>query len=153
MDVEIDERKLEIQLRFPNLALPDFDITSDIDYCYNCFAWAGGFADLNMQPSTNPIYGWLTGEIGEALDNFEKQFEYLGYKEKTHTAEYEEGFDKIAFYVKGVEVQHASRQLENGWWTTKLGPKEDITHKTLEGLEGEEYGKVGMILKRVKKVI
>lgn len=153
MDVEIDQRKLEIQSRFPNLALPDFGITSDVDFCYNCFAWAGGYDDLNMQPSTNPIYGWLTGEIGEALDNFEKQFEHLGYKEKTHNAEYEEGFDKIAFYVKGAEVQHASRQLENGWWTTKLGSYEDITHKKLEGLEGEEYGKVEVILKRVKKGI
>ena len=40
--------------------------------------------------------------------------------------------------------------MENGWWTTKLGSYQDITHKRLECLEGEEYGVVEMILKRPK---
>lgn len=152
MDDETLLKKLEIQEKiFPNLKLEEFEITSPEDFKYNCFAWAAGYDDVIMQPSTNKIYCWLTGEIGETLDNFEKQFNLLWFKERTD-AEYEEGFEKIALYVKDSEVTHASRQIETGWWATKLGQwGADIEHKVLDGLEGEEYGKVALILKRPLK--
>jgi hypothetical protein len=150
MDDREFRTKPEIQHDFPNLNLDDFIITSKINFFYNCFAWAAGYDDLNMQPSPNPMFGWLTGEIGETLENFEKQFNGLNF-ERTDNDEYEEGIEKVAFYVKNNEVQHASRQLENGWWTTKLGASEDIEYKTLTGLEGKEYGQVKMIMKRPAK--
>lgn len=129
------------------MELDEFEITSPVDFTYNCFAWAAGYSDHCMQPSTNQRYCWLTGELGETLDNFEKQFNLLWFQERTDES-FEEGFEKVAFYVKDSEVTHASRQLANGWWTTKLGQMEDITHKTLQGLEGIEYGYVKLILRR-----
>ncbi len=42
------------------------------------------------------------------------------------------------------------RSIESGMWTSKLGKSEDIEHKTLEGLEGEEYGTIECILKRAR---
>lgn len=148
----MDERefrtKQEIQQDFPNLNLDEFNITSRINFLYNCYAWAAGYDNLIMQPSTHSRYGWLTGEIGETLDNFEKQYQYLWF-ERADNDRLEEGIEKAAFYVKQNAVQHAARQLENGWWTSKLGQwGEDIEHKTLEGLEGDEYGQVEMIMKR-----
>ena len=153
--LDMDDRefrtKREIQEDFPNLTSDEFIITSRINFRYNCFAWAAGYDTLNMQPSNNPMYGWLTGEIGETLDNFEKQYKYLDF-ERTDNDEYEEGIEKVAFYAKNDIIQHASRQMENGWWTSKLGQMgEDIAHKTLNGLEGEEYGQIEMILKRPAK--
>lgn len=142
--------KPEIQHDFPKLKLDEFIITSRINFCYNCFAWAAGYDTLNMQPSTNEMYGWLTGEIGETLDNFEKQFQLLGF-ERADNDDWEEGIEKAAFYVKDNIVEHASRQLENGWWASKLGPWEDIEYKMLNGLEGDEYGQVKMIMMRPLK--
>lgn len=151
----MDDRKFrtkpEIQQDFPNLNLDEFIITSRINFFYNCFAWAAGYDTLIMQPSNNTMYGWLTGEIGETLDNFEEQFKHLQF-EKTDNAEYEEGIEKVVFYVKDNVVEHASRQLENGWWASKLGQfGEDIEYKSLKGLEGEVYGEVKMIMNRVVK--
>lgn len=148
MDEKEYRAKTEIQQDFPNLKSDEFDITSRINFCYNCFAWAAGYDHVLMQPSNHTMYHWLTGEIGETLDNFEKQFQLLGF-EKTDSDKCEEEIEKAAFYVKDGIVLHASRQLENGWWASKLGQMgEDIEHKTLKGLEGEEYGQVEMIMKR-----
>ncbi|MEK0192863.1 DUF7689 domain-containing protein [Microcoleus anatoxicus] len=55
---------------------------------------------------------------------------------------------KIAIYVLDGKPQHASRQLPNGKWTSKLGQYEDIEHNYLEGLEGSIYGEVSCVMKR-----
>jgi hypothetical protein len=44
--------------------------------------------------------------------------------------------------------EHVSRQLESGKWTSKIGRLEDIEHPTLAALEGKEYGKAKVMLKR-----
>ena len=43
------------------------------------------------------------------------------------------------------------RQLENGKWTSKLGPLEDIEHASLEGVTGAQYGQVVQMLRRKKE--
>ena len=72
-----------------------------------------------------------------------------GY-ELCDNAEYEEGFQKIALYVKEgtTECTHAARQLTTGLWTSKLGQIEDIQHGTPYTIEGKCYGKVYCIMKR-----
>jgi hypothetical protein len=37
---------------------------------------------------------------------------------------------------------HAALQLESGWWTSKLGPFEDISHEPVDAVNGPVYGKV-----------
>ncbi len=44
--------------------------------------------------------------------------------------------------------EHAARQLANGRWTSKLGRAEDIEHQ-LHDLEGEVYGTVALLMKRL----
>jgi hypothetical protein len=151
-DSKYRQLKLDIQKSFPRLALTDFEVTSDADPFYNCFAWTGQDNINWWQPSSNPYYCWLTGIYEYTLDNFEKQYARLEYKEKTENDLFEDGFEKIAFYVDDDKsVTHGARQLENGEWTSKLGSDHDISHKTLQCLEGGEYGTVGMILKRKMK--
>ena len=63
--------------------------------------------------------------------------------------EYESGYEKVAIYGKDGEWKHAARQLtEDGTWTSKLGPEDDINHATLEALAGATYGTVVQIMKR-----
>ena len=45
---------------------------------------------------------------------------------------------------------HAARQLADGWWTSKLGPAEDILHRTPSALVGVVYGEVREFMKRAK---
>ena len=75
-------------------------------------------------------------------------YQTLGYT-PCNSAVLEVGYEKIALYVRddGIPV-HAAKQLPTGKWSSKLGSIEDIEHE-LEGLAGEQYGKVGQVLKRV----
>jgi hypothetical protein len=42
------------------------------------------------------------------------------------------GWQTIALYSADGELTHAARRLDNGRWTSKLGPDIDIEHDTLE---------------------
>ena len=63
--------------------------------------------------------------------------------------ELEAGHEKIALYADDQgEWTHAALQLPDGWWTSKLGPDEDIFHLTPQALVGDLYGQVQAIMKR-----
>ena len=65
------------------------------------------------------------------------------------TGQSEPGVEKIAIYVDDNDVpQHVARQLPDGNWTSKLGKGEDIQHDSLDGLEGDLYGKVAIFMMR-----
>ena len=74
-------------------------------------------------------------------------FEMLGYAVCDSDAR-EPGYDKVALYALEGQWQHAARQLEDGQWTSKLGPFEDITHPSPQDLTGEVYGRVHCIMRR-----
>ncbi len=57
------------------------------------------------------------------------------------------GIEKVAIFgitEPGVRIRptHASRQLLNGKWTSKMGPLEDIEHSPESAVGGPSYGKV-----------
>jgi hypothetical protein len=136
----------EIAEIFPNLK--NYQITSPADYRYNCIAWAADDTKNWWQPSDAPYFFWLRDDRSDSLENFVKTFNILGYKEETDSA-LEPKFEKIALYTDADGLpSHATRQNENGLWTSKLGEAEDIEHDTPEALEGEAYGAVKIILKR-----
>ena len=63
--------------------------------------------------------------------------------------ELEAGHEKVALYADDQgEWTHVARQLPDGWWTSKLGPDEDILHRTPQALAGDLYGQVQAIMKR-----
>ncbi len=136
---------------FPNADLDGFYETSDMTPLNNCYAWAGG-DKKNIWLPTKPYYIWFTNSKSERLENFIDNYGYIGYKELTKSSEYEPGFEKIAIYVDEDGLpSHAARQKDNGCWTSKIGILEDVEHRTLECIEGDNYGMVKVILKRPKK--
>ncbi|MDQ3062057.1 MAG: hypothetical protein M3R14_04230 [Acidobacteriota bacterium] len=142
----------EIEQCFPNLRRDDFKITSPTDVNYNCIAWAGGDTKNCWQPSGAKYYVWLRDDKSESLENYIENFKLLGYSEETESRDYEPEFEKVALYIDADGLpSHAAKQKDNGFWTSKLGWSEDIEHRTLECLEGDDYGVVKVILKRRRK--
>jgi len=129
------------------------DSTEFSDIKYNCIAWAVGKNDEFWWPRKLGGYFWPEGLLSEPLnretvENFIKAFESEGFQ-KCDGPEFEEGFEKIALYVNHLEIpKHAARSLPNGNWTSKMGDGEDITHGTLEAIEGRGCGKAKYFLKR-----
>lgn len=133
---------------FPLLRRTLYEPKSPKTWGYNCIAWAAGEMIRRWWPDAMFTTYWPSGvPREETLDAFIKAFETLGYV-PCKTEVLEPAFQKIAIYVKSDgKPTHAARQLSNGAWTSKLGDLEDIEH-TLQGLEGEKYGKVVQIMKR-----
>jgi hypothetical protein len=121
------------------------------DLRYNCVAWAAGEKHRPWWPIELGGYYWPSGiKKKENLKAFVTAFETLGYRKCGKDARLEAGIEKIAIYTDDGNVPtHAARQLGSGLWTSKCGEEfEDIRHKTLETLEGTEYGRVAVIMRR-----
>ena len=117
---------------------------------YNCVAWAADRDTTKWwEPSGEPFDHWPDGiPYDYAFENYVLVFEARGYL-KCEDAILEEGYEKVAIYKsKDGWFTHVARQLQNGKWTSKLGPQEDIEHSTPHGLESPGYGEVEVILKR-----
>jgi hypothetical protein len=139
----------EIEKIFLNLLTSGYLITSPATPEYNCIAWAANDTEAWWEPDPLNLSFWPSGIPRiYSLDAYIKAYERLGYA-ICHSDEYEDGFEKIAIYVDhNKQPTHASRQLDSGKWTSKLGQLEDIEHNTLEGLAGAEYGNVAVVMKR-----
>ena len=141
-------KAIHLELRYPNLAKTDYDVTSPKSQEYNCFAWAAGDQERWWQPTPEDEFYWVEDvPMEETLSAYIQAYQTLGY-EPCDKETLEIGYAKIALYVNedGVPI-HAARQLPTGKWTSKLGALEDIEHE-LEGLTGDRYGKIGQVLKK-----
>lgn len=83
----------------------------------------------------------------ETVEAFVEAFGTIGY-EPCDEGLLDESFEKIALFEVDRTVTHAARQVEDGGWTSKLGPAEDIGHATVDSLEGGAYGSVAAYLRR-----
>lgn len=143
---------------FPGLQKDsDFKLTSKATAKYNCIAWAYNRDDCWMWPNTglpdyiDGINYWPDNRILPAtVNNFIEAFKIKGY-EVCSGFQHEEGYIKIALYAHpGTdECTHASRELRNGFWTSKLGEREDVQHRDPTTIEGDIYGEVRVIMRRV----
>jgi hypothetical protein len=144
--ITVPEIKKAVRAEFPNLRVGTYSVTSCPDKDYNCIAWAAGETSRYWWP----IGGyWPDGVSRErTLDAFIKAFETKGYTvcdDVTH----EDGFEKVAIYAKDDKPTHAARQIDKSKWTSKLGKFADISHRLI-GVEGNQYGKKVVTLKRKK---
>jgi hypothetical protein len=138
-----------IEYHFPDVTDWGYEVTSAITCEYNCIAWAAG-DDTRLwwpSPDEGSAY-WPPGAPREeSVDAFVAAYGTLGYavcKDEDH----EVGFEKVAiFALPSGEPTHAARQLDAGWWTSKVGSLHDIRHP-LRALEGESYGQVVRLMKR-----
>jgi hypothetical protein len=75
-------------------------------------------------------------------------FQQKGY-EVCEGAHHERDFEKVAIYVDWFGVPtHAARQYFDGIWYSKIGRNVDITHVSLNLLEGGLYGIATVTLRR-----
>lgn len=135
---------------YPELAKEVYDVTSPKDKVYNCVAWAAERDTTRWwEPSGEPFDHWPDGvPFDYAFENYVKVFEARGYS-KCADETLEEGYEKIAIYrAPDGGFAHVAHQLENGKWTSKLGPDEDVEHLTPHSLESASYGFVEVILRR-----
>jgi hypothetical protein len=135
---------------FPNLASSGWKETSDPTDRYNCVAFALYDTNQWWELLAVPVKGyyWPPGiKRGDTVQSWIKVYEIHGYR-VCEDGRLEDGFEKVAIYEKDEEPMHVARQLEDGTWTSKLGPDEDIEHNTLDALEGDFYGTATTWLKR-----
>jgi len=139
----------------PNLTDGFWLATSPVDPTYNCIAWAADDNENWWWPSGCPEDYWPPGApLENTVEAFIIAYGTRGYVPCGMDSSYESGFEKVALYASErfgtLKPQHAARQLDNGCWTSKLGPEEDIEHHMLMDVESPVYGKVVCILKRPK---
>lgn len=139
---------------FPNLRKDsNFKITSPKTDGYNCISWAS---------QKGPVWFWPP--LGKELE--EDEYWPDGIDDDTRIETFikamvtenfalcpddkvEPNITKIALYSKNGCCTHASRQLQNGLWTSKLGYWHDIQHSTPHSLEGDMYGTVYCYMKKL----
>jgi len=140
------------QENFPNLHPGNHRDTSEADRRYNCIAWAAGYNDKWWDPAEpqarDEDFYWPENVPRDyKVTTLVMVYQSVGFAICTDASQ-EEGAQKIAIYDDGEEYTHAARQLENGKWTSKMGPGEDIEHDTPESLVGPIYGQLTTFMKR-----
>jgi len=139
---------------YPNLRTHGYEVTSE-ETCfkrtkYNCVAWAAiGDIERWWQAGRGPGYFWPKCVLDDGyFDSYVQLFERLGYRSCTNR-KLELMYEKVALFAfPDRAFQHVTYQTFSGW-TSKLGDREDIRHKTLEGMEGGDYGDVKIVMKRL----
>lgn len=143
----VGDREARLDSWFSRLRAGEYEITSNIDFGYNCIAWS---AD-DMAHFWWPVSHYWPSDIRSELSEqaFAELYASLGY-ERCRDGTLERGFEKVALFAKDGAPAHAARQLPNGRWSSKLGRWEDIMHD-LMALAGDglnEYGDVVSFFRR-----
>ncbi len=140
------------QRDLPYLNSGNCRITSPATAAYNCIAWAAGTSKQWWDP--HALYYWPPNVPREiTIEAVVQVYEGLGYSICIGGA-LEPGFEKIAMFARQLPDRkvptHAARQLDSGEWTSKLGPCEDISHTSVDAVNGPCYGEVIYFMSRPK---
>lgn len=142
------------QGELPDLNDDNCEITSLPSRQYNCIAWAAGDDGYVWWPDLMGICRWpVQAPRIETMEAFVKAYETLGYK-LCYDNSLEPEVEKVALYGLtnpvngGTTPTHASRQLDSGDWTSKLGPFEDVRHRTVDDVNGPVYGRAIYFMSR-----
>ena len=136
--------------RFPHSVSHPFTKTSEIDWTYNCIAWAYGSTTNWFWPKNTGMPTWFWPPnipTEENIESFVKLFESIGYS-LCENGKLEEGFQKVAIYEKNNIPTHAAKQLTNGLWSSKLGSHFDASHRFATTYNSIDYGNVTRFMKR-----
>ena len=143
-------------IEFPNSINDPFTKTSEETETYNCIAHAIGEDSVWYEPEDPVKYGsfWPDNIPKEYTEKaYIQLFVSLGFV-PCDNGDLEDGFIKIAF-LRSSEIEdswwsfHATRQLGNGCWTSKLGEGVDTSH-TLNCISNGKYGDVVKFFKKPK---
>lgn len=139
-----------LETHFPGLFRSRYRVTSPRTAQYNCIAWAAQDSTHWWEPDPFGLYFWPSRIPREyTLDAYIAAYASIGF-EQCESDAYEHDIEKVAIFVNDSgSPTHASRQLESGEWTSKLGQLEDIEHQ-LDALSGNAYGTVAIYMARGK---
>lgn len=134
---------------FPRLQFTNYAVTSPATPLYNCIAWAAGDDSAVWWPDSMDLGYWPPeAPRSETVDAFIEAFATIGY-ERCGDGDLEAGYEKVTIFVDPAGAPtHASRQLVDGSWTSKLGSEADIEHRRLDAVSGRQYGQPGVFLRR-----
>jgi hypothetical protein len=133
---------------FPHLQNSPHRKTSEPAGGENCIAHAVGARGEWWEPVIGRFWPLGPPHYNHKIESLVRVFERMGYVE-CDSADHDPEYEKIAIYGDEGVYTHVARQLiEDGSWTSKLGPEDDINHATPEALAGGEYGNVVKIMRR-----
>lgn len=141
----------ELQALFPKLTPENYQRTSRATPRYNCVAFANDDERHWWEPGIyGGMYYWPPDVADDdLLEAWTRLFTRVGYQ-LTDNRDHEPGFEKIAIYLADGSPTHVAKS--DGYvWMSKLGKGQDISHASLDVLEGnaqDEYGTVRRLLKR-----
>jgi hypothetical protein len=140
----------DLEIHFPGLRGTGYEETSPESPNYNCIAWAAADVGHWWQPDPFHIYFWPEGAPrSDDVDSYVAAFATMGY-ELCGSGVFEAGFQKVAIYRgRDGRPSHMARQLHDGKWTSKLGQDIDISHVSPNDLEGDQYGSLVCVLRRL----
>lgn len=121
---------------FPRLQGTGYNVTSRYKTAYNCVAYVAGDREHWWEPEARGGWYWPPELPLEdfRVENYIRCFEGLGFR-SCQSRELEDGIEKIAVLVHDDgEFSHVALQLIDGWWSSKLGVYEDISHASVEHL-------------------
>jgi hypothetical protein len=143
-----DDPRTRLLAQLPRLADRGFTITSRATRDYNCVAWSLENDSQNWWPIDQGGYFWPTSATEPSLPDFEQVYGDLGYARCEHVNHVGD-VDQVALYVDlSGTPGHASRRLDDGSWTSKLGDFEDIEHSDVNGVCCDAYGETVILLCR-----
>jgi hypothetical protein len=126
--------RTELEALFPRLRDSGYVVTSDYDAEYNCVSYIADDRRQRWEPEERGGWYWPPHlpKNDFSLDNYVRCFEFLMFR-RCDDGSFEEGVEKIAVFVDDDgEFSHVARQLSDGWWSSKLGFYEDISHPANE---------------------
>lgn len=141
---------ISLPIEFPLSEQDKLIVTSPPVERYNCIAWAFGDNTRFYWPASKPFAYWPKNVPDEeTLSAFVMLYESIGFVVCSN-GDLEKGFRKIAIYtnLEG-KPTHASKQLPDGKWSSKLGRSYDVAHN-LNTLDGPVYGKIKVFMKKKK---
>lgn len=150
MDTSGDVRSRVLEAIFPELEGWDYSVTSENSHDYNCIAWAAGEDARQWWPWGDDNTYWPSDAPCElSLDAFVKAYASIRYEVCDDEA-YDPEYDKVALFAdpSGCPT-HAALQIDDLYWTSKLGKLHDIRHP-LRALDGGRYGRVKLFMRRRK---
>ena len=140
--------------KWPFLSVEGYEVKSEETphnkkgvIAYNCIAFAADVKTEWWWPDKAGIGKWPIAKREETVECFIEAYQTKNY-EVCSTGDVEPGFEKIVIYALNGKPTHAAKQLPDGTWASKLGPWEDIEHKTTKAVEEYVYGKAHQYMRR-----
>lgn len=123
--------------------------TSDKNKNYNCVSWVVGINDRWLWPidDGNPYWYWPADiKEGDYVESFIDLLSNMGFV-ICFSGIYEESYDKVVVYGDSLGPTHLAKQLDEKYWSSKLGDDEDVKHE-LKTFDNGGYGEIKCFMKR-----